>query len=72
LHGHTGGFTAAEAQAIIPQADFHRIAEGGKTQHLDFFPFQQAHFQESLNQKIIPLNGSDKSALAWEKLIQIH
>jgi hypothetical protein len=70
LHGNTGSFGAAEAQAIIAQADFHRVAKGSEAEHLDFLPLQEAHFQQALHEVVIPVNGFNAAALSWQQLIQ--
>jgi hypothetical protein len=67
---NTGGFTAAQAQAVVAQPDFNGIAERGDICDLDFFPFEQSHLQQALHQGIVPRNRLNSAALADRQLIQ--
>jgi hypothetical protein len=70
LDGDAGGFTAAEAEAVVAQADFDGVAEGGEADDLNFLAFKQAHFQEALDQGVAALDGADAGALADAELVQ--
>jgi hypothetical protein len=67
---HPGRFTAAQAETIIAEAEFDGIAERGEGNHLDFLAFEQAHFQKTLNDGIIPLNRGDAGTLTKFELVQ--
>jgi hypothetical protein len=70
LHGNTGGFLEAQAQAEISQSNLHGAAKQCEPQHFDFFSFDQAHFQKTLNHGIIAGHGIDAATLAESHLIQ--
>src|SRR5262245_30486422 len=70
LNKNTGGFAAAEAQAVITQANFHRVAQRRKADDLDCFPFDQAHFQQALHQRTVSLDAHDLGVLPDVQLIQ--
>ena len=59
-----GGFDAAEAQAVIAQTNFHRVAERGEADDLDFLAFQQAHFHQALDKAVLAVDGRDAAAAA--------
>src|SRR5262245_37740702 len=61
--GDAGSFGAPQAQAIIAQADFHRIAQGGKAKHLDLFALEQTHLEEALHESVFAGDGLDGGAL---------
>ena len=50
-----GCVATAEGQAGGPEADFHRVAERGKPDDLDFFALQHAQIEESLDERGIAL-----------------
>jgi hypothetical protein len=70
LDGYAGSFIAAQTQAIVAQADFHGISQGGETQDFDLFSLEQAHFQETLNQSVLTLDGLHAKTLAEPSLVQ--
>jgi hypothetical protein len=64
VDGNACGFATAEAEAVVTQADFHRVAKRGETKDFDFFAFEQTHFQQALHNAIVAGNGRDGAALA--------
>ena len=50
-----GGFDAAQAQAVIAQAHFHRIAQRREADHFDLLAFEQTHFHEALDKAVLPV-----------------
>jgi hypothetical protein len=70
IYGDAGCLTTAQAEAIIPEANFHRVAERSEPQHFDWLPFEQTHLQEPLNQDVAAGNGLDTCSLADPQLVQ--
>jgi hypothetical protein len=66
---HPGSFLASQAEAIITQKDFHRVAQGGNAQHLDFFTLQDTHLQQPLDKGIASLDRFDPGSLAHVQLV---
>ena len=63
-------FGAAQTQAIVPQPNLHRIAEWGEAEDFDFLAFVDAHFEHSLNERVVPIDGVDTGALAGKKVVE--
>src|SRR5262245_24191198 len=57
--GNACRFPAAQAEAIVAEANVHRITQRREPDHLDLFPLEQAHLQEALHKGIIALDGFD-------------
>jgi hypothetical protein len=70
LNLHSRGFSATQTQTIVAQADFDGIAERSDGHHLDILAFEEAHFQQALNERIVALERLDAAALADAQLIQ--
>jgi hypothetical protein len=70
LNSNPCGFAAAEAEAIVAQANLDGIAQGGNRNNLDVFPFEEAHFEQALDEGIVTLERLDATALADAQLIQ--
>jgi hypothetical protein len=61
---HAGRFASAQAEQIIAQADFERVAQWSQAHDLDFLAFKQPHLHEPLHERILTLEGRDSAALA--------
>jgi hypothetical protein len=72
MYTYSGRFVATQAQAKIPHANLHRVAEGGKAKHLNFLALEQPHFQEALANGIDTSHTGHLSALTALKLVEIH
>jgi hypothetical protein len=60
---NVGRFLAAEAEAVVAQADFDGVPQWGEANHFDLFPFEQAHFQQALNDGAAALQGDNPGTL---------
>ena len=49
IDGDPRRFAAAQAQAVIAEADFHGVAKGSETQDFNFFALEHAHLQKALD-----------------------
>src|SRR5262249_38051660 len=65
-----GRLAAAQAEAIVAQADLHRVAERGEADDLQLFTVEQAHLQEALHESVIASKGLDGGPLAALQLVQ--
>src|SRR5690349_14948200 len=68
--GDAGGLTAAEAEAVVTQADLHGVAERGEADDLDFLAFEEAHLEEALDEGVLALDGVDAGSLADPQLAE--
>jgi hypothetical protein len=66
----SASFTAAQAEAIIADQEFHRIAERGKADDLNLLPGEESHFQDSLNYCVSAVDCFYHSALARAQLVK--
>jgi hypothetical protein len=66
----TSRFAAAEAKAVVAQADLHWIAERGEPNNFELFSFKQAHLEQALDDGIGALKGGDTGALPNAQLVQ--
>ena len=62
-YGYARCFLAAQAQTEIPQTDLHGVAEGSEAEHFNFLPFQQAHFQKTLDDGVMARHGFNPGSL---------
>jgi hypothetical protein len=69
-YANSGSFTAAQAEAVIAQANFDRVTKRGDVDYVDLLAFQQSHFQEPLNEAVIPADVVDGGLLTNLQLIQ--
>src|SRR5262245_2001529 len=65
-----GGLGPAEAEAIILQANLHRVAQGCEADDLDLATFEQTHLVETLNDGVLAVDGLDRRTLACLQLIE--
>jgi hypothetical protein len=65
-----GRFAAAEAEAVVAQADFQRVAERGHVGDFDLFPFENAHLEQALYEGVVALDRLDSAASADRQLVQ--
>ncbi len=70
LHGNSGSFLPAQTQAVISETDLHGVAEGSEAEHLNLFPFEEAHFHQALHHGILPSNSLYVSALTKLQLVE--
>src|SRR5712691_9936140 len=70
LDGNAGRLALAEAEAIIAQSHFDRVAERSETEYLDLLALHQPHFQQSLSQRVAPLDALDRGPLTDLQLIK--
>src|SRR5437762_11671870 len=68
--GHARRFAAAQAEAVVAEADFHRIAERSEAEHFNFFAFEKAHFEKALDDGILALDRVDAGFLPGFQLIE--
>src|SRR6266542_2623919 len=57
-------FAAAQTQAVVAQADLHRVAERSEAEHLDLFALEQAHLQKALHNRVVTLERRDPGSFA--------
>ncbi|HZZ79606.1 MAG TPA: hypothetical protein VFE62_13880, partial [Gemmataceae bacterium] len=69
---NAGGFTATQAEAVVAQADFHRVAQRREAEDLDDFVFEQAHFHHALQDDIVAVEAINAGTLALLKFIERH
>jgi hypothetical protein len=65
-----GGFAATQAQAIVLQTDLHRTTERREAENFQFFPFENTHFEEALNNEVIARDGFNACPLANMELVK--
>ena len=53
-----GGLDAAQAEAVVAEAHFHRVAERGEADDLDLLAFEQAHFHQALDEAVVAVDGA--------------
>jgi hypothetical protein len=58
------GFAATKAESVIAQADFDGIPERGHADEFDRFSLNQTHLHETLDKRIVTLEGRDPAALS--------
>jgi hypothetical protein len=71
-HTYTGGFTAAQTQTVITQANLHRISQRSEADDFNLLVFEDPHFHQALKDEIIPEQAFDAGTLALLQLIKGH
>jgi hypothetical protein len=69
---YAGGFIAAQTQAVITQANLHRVSQRSEADDFNLLVFEYAHFHQALKDEIIPEQAFDAGTLAFLQLIKGH
>ena len=67
---HSRRLGAAQAQPIILKSNLHWIAHRREAEDFDHFAFEQPHFEDALDDRIVAIDGIDAGALAGAELIE--
>src|SRR5262249_22939003 len=71
-HTYTGGFTAAQTQARITEANLHRVSQRSEADYFNLLVFDDPRFHQALKDVIIPEQAFDTGTLARFELIKGH
>ena len=69
-HDDARSLGLAEAEAIVAEADFHRIAQRSEADDFNFLAFEQAHFHDPLDERVVALDRFDPSEFAGKQMIE--
>ncbi len=67
---NTSGFGLAQAEAVVAEADFERIAQRCKANQFDWLAFEQAHFHKALHQTAAAADRRDTAVLSRTQLVE--